>query len=136
MFCWERKKSITHFYLMACKYIKPVLSSQSKIGFQHRVSLNAAQKYCRMLLERFLQHFRPSLSYNCFCLFLSGRVRQFLCMCIKELSKIFRPSLGYHLFLPIFEWPHKTVFFCILYIDCVIFRSCHFVLTGMKPPPR
>ena len=41
----------------------PVLSGHSKgrpkIGFQDRLSLNAGQKYCRML-----QYFRPSLSYH------------------------------------------------------------------------
>ena len=35
--------------------VKPVLSGYSnrtpKIGFQHRLSLNACQKFCRMLQE-------------------------------------------------------------------------------------
>ena len=53
------------------------------IGFQDRLSLNAGQKYCRMLQESILQYFRPSLSYNLslrplFCLFLSGHLRQVL----------------------------------------------------------
>ena len=43
--------------------VKPVLCSHSKrrpkIGFQDRSSLNAGQKYYRML-----QYFRPSLSYH------------------------------------------------------------------------
>ena len=59
--------------------IKPVLSGHSnrrpKIGFQDRLSLNAGQKYCRMLQESILQYFRPSLSYHLsliplLCLFL------------------------------------------------------------------
>ena len=29
--------------------VKPVLSDHSKIVFQYRLSLNAGQKYCRML---------------------------------------------------------------------------------------
>ena len=66
--------------------VKPVLSGHSKrpkIGFQGRLSLNAGQKYCRMLQESILQYFRPSLSYHLslkplFWLFLSGRLRQVL----------------------------------------------------------
>ena len=45
---------------------KPVLRGHSKrtpkIGFQYHLSLNAGQKYCRML--SILQYFRPSLSYH------------------------------------------------------------------------
>ena len=41
--------------------VKPVLSGHSKrrtkIGFQDRLSLNAGQKYCRMLQESILQYF-------------------------------------------------------------------------------
>ena len=41
--------------------VKPVLSGHSKrrtkIGFQDRLSLNAGQKYCRMLRESILQYF-------------------------------------------------------------------------------
>ena len=71
------------------KYItvKPVLSSHSKkrpkIGFQDRLSLNAGQKYCRMLQESILQYFLPALSDNrslrpLFCPFLSGHLRPVL----------------------------------------------------------
>ena len=53
------------------------------IDFQDRLSLNAGQKYCRMLQESIQQYFQPSLSYHLslrplFCLFLSGRLRQVL----------------------------------------------------------
>ena len=53
--------------------VKRPLSKRPKIGFQDRLSLNAGQKYCRIL-----QYFRPSLSLHLslrslFCLFLSGR---------------------------------------------------------------
>ena len=67
--------------------VKPVLSGHSmrrpKIGFQDRLSLNAGQKYCRLLQRSILQSFRPSLSYHLslrplFCLFLSGCSRQVL----------------------------------------------------------
>ena len=67
--------------------VKPVLSGHSKkrpkFGFQDRLSLNAGQKYCRMLKESILQYFRPSLSYHLslrplFCLCLTGRLRQVL----------------------------------------------------------
>ena len=69
------------------KTVKPVLCGPSnrrpKIGFQDRLSLNAGQKYCRMLSWSILQYFQPSLSYHLslrplFCLFLSGRLRQVL----------------------------------------------------------
>ena len=89
-----------HSQLKACKshvlwqyklyslYIeKPALSGHSKrrpeISFQDRLSLNAGQKYCRMLQESILQYFWPSLSYHLslrplFCLFLSGSLKQVL----------------------------------------------------------
>ena len=49
------------------------LKKKAKIGFQDRLSLNACQKYCRML-----KYFEPSSSYHLslrplFCPFLSGR---------------------------------------------------------------
>ena len=54
-----------------------------KKGFKDQLSLNADQKYCRMLQESILQYFRPALSYHLslrhlFCLFLSGHLRQVL----------------------------------------------------------
>ena len=59
------------------------LKKKTKNWFQNRLSLNAGQKYCRMLKESILQYFRPSLSYYSsltplFCLFLNGRLRQVL----------------------------------------------------------
>ena len=39
-----------------------------KIGFQNRLSLNAGQKYCRMLHESILQYFRPSFGFKTFVL--------------------------------------------------------------------
>ena len=63
--------------------VKQPLSKRQKIGFQDRLSLNAGQKYCRMLQESILQYFWPSLSYHLalrslFCLFLSGCFTQVL----------------------------------------------------------
>ena len=43
--------------------LKRPLKKKTKIGFQDRLSLNAGQKYCRMLQESILQYFRPSFSY-------------------------------------------------------------------------
>ena len=58
---------------------------RQKNSFQDRLSLNAGQKYCRMLQigNLQLQFFPPSLSYQLsliplFCLFLSGRFTQVL----------------------------------------------------------
>ena len=64
--------------------LKQPLKKKTKIGFQDRLSLNAGQKYCRMLQESILQYFRPSLCYYLslrplFCLFLSGCLRQVYC---------------------------------------------------------
>ena len=61
--------------------LKRPLKKKTKIGFQDQLSLNAGQKYCRMLQGSILQHFRPSLSYHMslrslFFLLLSGRLRQ------------------------------------------------------------
>ena len=61
--------------------LKRSLKTKTKIGCQDRLSLNACQKYCRMLQENILQYVRPSFSYHLslrllFCLFLSGRLRQ------------------------------------------------------------
>ena len=63
--------------------LKWPLKKETNIGFQERLSLNAGQKYCRMLQESILQFFLTSLSYYLslkplFCLFLSGRLRQVL----------------------------------------------------------
>ena len=44
--------------------VKLPLSKRPKIGFQDQLSLNAVQKYCRMLQGSILQYFRPSLSYH------------------------------------------------------------------------
>ena len=62
---------------------KRSLKKKNKIGFQDPLSLNAGQKYCRMLQESILQYCRPSLSYHLllrplFCLFLSCPFRQVL----------------------------------------------------------
>ena len=67
--------------------VKPVLSGHTKrrqkIGFQDQLSLNAGQKYCRMLqgehsaiLSTFIK--LPSVIKIFVYLFLSGRLRQVL----------------------------------------------------------
>ena len=80
--------------------VKPVLNGHSKrkqllkIGFQYQLSLNAGQKYCRMLQESILQYFRPSLSYrlsvrSLFCVAAQGRFYCKLKMfCILSWSRI------------------------------------------------
>ena len=59
------------------------LKTKTKNSFQDRLSLNASQKYCRMLQESTLQYVQPSLSNIClldirFVYFLSGGLRQVL----------------------------------------------------------
>ena len=73
---------------LVAKYtVKPVLNGhskrRSKIGFQDQLSLNAGQKYCRMLQAEhsalLLTFIKLPYSHNTlFCLFLSGRLRQVL----------------------------------------------------------
>ena len=96
---WELKrefKLIMVFKLSMLESLDVLLhsgcSKRPKIGFQNRLSLNANQKYCRMLQESILQYFRPSLSYHLslrslFCLFLSGRFRQVFIV-LRQLSTI------------------------------------------------
>ena len=81
--------------------VKPVLCGHSKrrhkIGFQYWISLNAWQKYCRMLQESILQYFWPSLSYHLplsplFCPFLNDHLRQVYCTLISKDSKLIAMS--------------------------------------------
>ena len=56
---------------------------KTKNGFKDRLSLNAGQKYCRMLQREHSAYFRASLSYQLslsplFFLFLNGRFTQVL----------------------------------------------------------
>ena len=70
---------LIHRYSKTC--LKWTLTKRQKNGFQDQLSLNAGQKYCRMLQESNLQYFWPSLSFHLslrslFYLFLSGRFTQ------------------------------------------------------------
>ena len=61
------------------------LKKKTKIGFQEQSSINAGQKYYRILSWSILQYVRPSLSYPIslrplFCLFMSDRLRQVFCI--------------------------------------------------------
>ena len=66
--------------------VKQPLSKRPKIGIQYQLSLNAGQKYCRMLQgehSAILLTIISSLNYHLslrslFCLFLSGRFMQVL----------------------------------------------------------
>ena len=74
-----------HTVIKTC--IKQPLSKRPKIGFQNQLSLNAGQRYCRMLQVE--QYFQPSLSYHLslrslFCLFLSGRLHRFYCIYLGD----------------------------------------------------
>ena len=79
------------FYYITDHSKRP-LKKKTKISFHGRLSLNAGQKYYRMLRESILHYFRPSLSYHlslrplnyfCICLFLSGCLRQVLMYKLK-----------------------------------------------------
>ena len=63
--------------------LKQLLSKRPQVDFQDQLSLNAGQKYCRMLQREHSAILLPSLSYQLslrplFCLFLSGRFTQVL----------------------------------------------------------
>ena len=69
----------SYMYSKTC--LKRPLSKRPKMGFQDQLSLNAGQKYCRMLQGEHSAILRPALSYHIalrplFCLFLRGRLRQ------------------------------------------------------------
>ena len=63
--------------------LKRPLKMKTKNWFLDQLSLNASQKYCRMLQESILQYFPPSLSYHVY-------IRPLFCL--------------------FFEWPLKTGF--------------------------
>ena len=81
LFSQSRRRAINKGTVqLLCIYsktcLKRPLKTKTKNSFQDRLSLNAGQKYCRMLLESILQYFRPSLIYHLslrpsslFCLF-------------------------------------------------------------------
>ena len=74
--------------------LKLPLSKRQNNGLQDRLSLNAGQKYCRMLQRERSAIFRPSLSYQLqlrplYCLFLSGRFRRFYCYAIKKIIPMY-----------------------------------------------
>ena len=88
---WSEPLLVAHTTLLE-------ISCRGSNGFQDQLSLNAGQKYCRMLQGSILQYFRPSLSYH-----LSLRF----------------------LFCLIFEWPVKTGFivqrfYCTYRFPCEI----------------
>ena len=86
----QGKLTLSQNHHLTYSTVNPVLSGHSNLFFYDRLSLNAGQKYCRMLQKSILQYFRPSLSYHLslkplFCLFFSGRLRQVLLYldCVK-----------------------------------------------------
>ena len=82
----------TAYYSKTC--VKRPLSKRQKIDFQDQFLLFAGQKYCRMLqgdktmiLMTNGSLTKASLSYHLslrslFCLFLSGRLHRFYCICM------------------------------------------------------
>ena len=82
-----------NIYSKTC--VKQPLSKRQKIGFQDQLSLNAGQKYCRMLLQYFLPSFSYHLSLrSLFCLFLSGHFTRVLLYFSKvQLNKFFEHKI-------------------------------------------
>ena len=87
--------------------VKPALSGHTKrrpkIVFQDRLSLNAGQKYCRMLQESILQYFRPSLSYH---LSLRHLIHLFLSCCLRQVLMYLWGNLGLHCYVSR-KWPRQ-----------------------------
>ena len=55
---------LSPYYVYSKTCLRRSLKKRPKIGFQDWLSLNAGQKYCRMLQQSILQYFRPTLSYH------------------------------------------------------------------------
>ena len=55
---------LSPYYVYSKTCLRRSLKKRPKIGFQDWLSLNAGQKYCRMLQQSILQYFRPALSYH------------------------------------------------------------------------
>ena len=77
------------------------LKKKTKNGYQGQLSLNADQKYCRMLEESvsaILSTFILHLSLRpLFCLFLTGRLRQVLLLWDSVIVLCF--AAGYFMFI-------------------------------------
>ena len=115
--------------------VKLVLNSHSKKtknDFKDQLSLNAGQKYCRMLQESILQYFRPALNYHLsfetFILSIfSGRLRQVLLYFGSEQNVLIRlcrcvgcsaPLLFKNDFKPVFTWGGSNIFLPISFNIC------------------
>ena len=81
------KGPVSHIYMYNSKTCLKQPLKKTKIGFQDRLTLNAGQKYCRMLplehsaiLSTFIKlPFVIKIFESTFCcLFLSGHLRQVL----------------------------------------------------------
>ena len=46
---WRERLNQLYFYMYSKTYVRPPLSKRPQIGFQDQLSLNAGQKYCKML---------------------------------------------------------------------------------------
>ena len=78
--------AVSYRYRYSKTCLKPPLKQNTKIGFQDRLSLNAGQKYCRMLQGEHSACFRPSLSYHFlqkYCRMLQGEHSAILSTFIK-----------------------------------------------------
>ena len=81
--CWRRLRCSIHVpkYMYSKTCCKRALKNTQKVGFEDQLSLNAGQKYCRML---------------------QGELSAILSTCIKL------PLVIQIFVLSIFEWPFKT----------------------------
>ena len=85
------------YYSKTC--FKQLLKKKTKTGFQDRLSLNAGQKYCRMLQGEY-----SAILLTIICLMLQGEHSAIRSTFIKLLLAIMTFVLS------IFEWPLKTGF--------------------------
>ena len=113
--------------------LKRPLKRKTKIVFQDQLSINAGQKYCRMLQESILQYFWPPLSYHLslrplFCLFLSGCLRQVLLYFMTQQYDVHRTVFFFYLikyiklyFFTLQYQIHYNFFYIIKYIKLYFF---------------
>ena len=90
-FIWKHKSASLQIYSITC--LKRSLKKKTKIGFQDWLSLNAGQKYCRML-----EH--------------SAILSTFI-----ELPFVFKTFV-----LSVFEWPLKTGFTVFMHVTSLYLK--------------
>ena len=117
--------------------LKRPLKKNAKIGLHNRLSLNAGQKYCKMLQgehsairSTFIK--LPFVSIPLFCLFLSGRFTQVLLYDKMSLCKSFHCIMLCNFELNSTEHLMRATFANHLILSFYCNAFCHFELNSFK----